>query len=88
MTVQNHKDMDGLKEIGKIVALTIHEMKRCARVGMTTLELDDIGGQFLKKHGAMPAPKKLTSSPEIHASALTMRLRTAYRAIESFNRAI
>jgi methionyl aminopeptidase len=63
MTVGSQEDIDGLKEIGKIVALTISEMKRHARVGMTTMELDDIGGRFLKSHGAVPAPKKIYNFP-------------------------
>ncbi|MDT3415156.1 MULTISPECIES: type I methionyl aminopeptidase [Bacillales] len=63
MTVESQKDIDGLKEIGKIVRLTINEMKRHARVGMTTKELDDIGGQILKKYGAVPAPKTVYNFP-------------------------
>jgi methionyl aminopeptidase len=63
MTVESQKDIDGLKEIGKIVALTINEMKRHARVGMTTKELDDIGGQILQKYGAVPAPKTVYNFP-------------------------
>ncbi|GGE27499.1 methionine aminopeptidase [Pullulanibacillus camelliae] len=57
MTVDDKEDIDGLKEIGKIVALAIREMKRQTRVGMTTKELDDIGGHFLRSHGAVSAPK-------------------------------
>ncbi|GGG70148.1 type I methionyl aminopeptidase [Paenibacillus radicis (ex Gao et al. 2016)] len=57
MTIGSQKDIDGLKEIGKIVALTISEMKRHTRAGITTKELDDIGGQVLNKYGAMSAPK-------------------------------
>lgn len=63
MTIQNQSDIKGLKEIGKIVALTISEMKRHTRIGMTTNELDDFGGQFLKKHGAVPAPKATYNFP-------------------------
>lgn len=63
MTVQNQEDIQGLKEIGRIIALTIKEMKSCARVGMTTRELDEIGGQVLKKHGATSAPKKTYGFP-------------------------
>jgi len=63
VTVQGQEDIQGLQEIGKIIALTINEMKRCTRAGMSTLELDDIGGQFLKKHGATPAPKKVYNFP-------------------------
>ncbi|RXZ77600.1 type I methionyl aminopeptidase [Paenibacillaceae bacterium] len=63
MTIGSQNDIDGLKEIGKIVALTISEMKRHTRVGITTKELDDIGGQFLKSHGAVPAPKTTYNFP-------------------------
>src|SRR5690606_2402271 len=41
----------------------ISEMKRHTRIGMTTNELDDFGGQFLKKHGAVPAPKATYNFP-------------------------
>lgn len=57
MTIGSQDDLNGLKEIGKIVALTIEEMKRHTRVGITTKELDEIGGEFLKRHGAVSAPK-------------------------------
>ncbi|MBM7566285.1 type I methionyl aminopeptidase [Paenibacillus sacheonensis] len=63
MTVGSQKDIDGLKEIGKIVAQTIDEMKRRVRVGMTTQELDDIGGRLLNRHGAVSAPKKTYNFP-------------------------
>jgi methionyl aminopeptidase len=63
MTVGGKDDIDGLKEIGKIVALTIREMKRQTRVGMTTKELDDIGGRLLRKYGAVSAPKATYNFP-------------------------
>lgn len=63
MTVQNQNDIDGLKKIGKIVALTISEMKNHTRVGMTTKELDEIGGELLKRHGAVSAPKATYNFP-------------------------
>ncbi|MBP3963057.1 type I methionyl aminopeptidase [Paenibacillus lignilyticus] len=63
MTIGSQNDIDGLKEIGKIVALTINEMKHHARVGMTTKELDEFGGRILKRHGAMAAPKSVYNFP-------------------------
>lgn len=63
MTIGSQKDIDALTEIGKIVALTISEMKRHARVGMTTKELDDIGEIFLNSHGAVSAPKTTKNFP-------------------------
>lgn len=54
--IHSPKDLEGLKKIGRIVALTIQEMKKSVRVGMTTKELDDIGLAVLQKHGANSAP--------------------------------
>ncbi|CAH1222641.1 Methionine aminopeptidase 2 [Paenibacillus allorhizoplanae] len=63
MTIGSQNDIDGLKAIGKIVAMTISEMKRHTRAGITTKELDEIGGSFLKRHGAVPAPKATYNFP-------------------------
>lgn len=63
MTVDSQKDIDALKEIGRIVALTMNEMKRQARVGMTTKELDELGGGILESYGAISAPKKIYNFP-------------------------
>ena len=57
MTIESESDLRGLKEIGRIVGLTVHHMQQHVRPGMTTAELDAIGGEFLKKHGARSAPK-------------------------------
>jgi len=73
MTVESQHDIEALKEIGRIVALTIQEMKRQARVGMTTKELDEI-----------PRRKPSTTFPATRVSASTMKSRTAYRAIGKF----
>ncbi|TJY41082.1 type I methionyl aminopeptidase [Cohnella pontilimi] len=63
MTVGTLEDLEHLKEIGRIVASTIQEMKRSVRVGMTTRELDDIGGELLRRQGAVSAPKKVYNFP-------------------------
>lgn len=57
MTVDSQQDIERLREIGHIVAMTVQEMKRCARIGMTTKELDEIGGRYLQSRGAVSAPK-------------------------------
>lgn len=58
MTIGSQKDVDALKEIGRIVALTVNEMKRQTEAGITTKELDELGGRILASHGAISAPKK------------------------------
>jgi methionyl aminopeptidase len=56
MCVENERDLQGLMRIGKVVGLTIQTMADQLRAGMTTRELDQIGWEVLKKHGARPAP--------------------------------
>jgi methionyl aminopeptidase len=63
MTVGSPQDIEGLKEIGRIVAQTVQEMKRHARVGMTTKELDELGGRFLHSQGAVSSPMKEYNFP-------------------------
>jgi methionyl aminopeptidase len=63
MTVSTLEDLERLKEIGRIVAFTIQQMKRQVRIGMTTRELDDIGGRLLLSQGAASAPKKVYNFP-------------------------
>lgn len=57
MTVESEDDIVGLKRIGRIVSLVLHELLETAEPGMTTLELDRLGGQLLEQHGARSAPK-------------------------------
>lgn len=57
MTVESEDDIAGLKRIGRIVSLVLHELLETAEPGMTTLELDRLGGELLEQHGARSAPK-------------------------------
>lgn len=57
MTVDSENDIDHLKAIGRICAETLKRMIQAARPGISTRELDQIGGQFLKAEGARSAPK-------------------------------
>lgn len=63
MTIQSQEDIEQLMKIGRIVALTIEEMKRRAEPGMTTKELDLIGQEMLALHGATSAPMKDADFP-------------------------
>lgn len=57
MTIESEDDVAGLKRIGRIVSLVLHELLETAEPGMTTLELDQLGGRLLESHGAQSAPK-------------------------------
>lgn len=63
MIVESEKDINSLKAIGRVVAQALKLMMEQARPGMTTAELDAIGGAFLEKEGAHSAPQVMYSFP-------------------------
>lgn len=56
MSIQNEHDLICLKRIGSIVAEAREAMIKAVRAGVTTKELDRIGGEILAKYGARSAP--------------------------------
>ncbi len=57
MTIETQGDLDGLRRIGRIVSLVLHEMLEKIEPGMTTAELDACGAALLESHGARSAPR-------------------------------
>ncbi|NWF70466.1 MAG: type I methionyl aminopeptidase [Chloroflexi bacterium] len=56
MTVNSEKDLMGLLRIGRVVGMTLQKMRAALRPGITTAELDHIGAEYLRQHGARSAP--------------------------------
>lgn len=56
MTTGSDEEIEGLKLIGHIVGMTLQEMIKALKPGMTTKELDQVGQSFLRTHGARSAP--------------------------------
>jgi len=63
VTIATAQDIEYLQKVGRIVALTIEEMRQNLQPGMTTKELDDIGARFLAQHGARSAPRLVYDFP-------------------------
>ncbi|MGZ3695374.1 MAG: type I methionyl aminopeptidase [Bdellovibrionota bacterium] len=57
MSIESEKDLIALRKIGLIVANCLQHMAAQLEPGITTLELDEVGRQFLEAHGARSAPK-------------------------------
>ena len=57
MSIQSQAELKKLQAIGKIVGLTLEEMRAAVRPGITTSELDRIGATVLAKipHHVSPA---------------------------------
>jgi methionyl aminopeptidase len=63
MIIENENDTKHLKAIGHICAMTLKTMMEHAKPGMSTLELDYIGMEFLAKEGAQSAPMTMYQFP-------------------------
>ncbi|QOX64868.1 type I methionyl aminopeptidase [Anoxybacterium hadale] len=65
MTVSSEKERKALEKIGKIVSIAREEMIKAVKPGITTKELDEIGGAVLSEFGATSAPKSEYNFPGI-----------------------
>jgi len=63
MSISSEKDLEGLRKIGKIVARCLQHMHQSLEPGITTGELDTVGGEFLAAHGARSAPRLTYNFP-------------------------
>lgn len=63
MTITHQDELEGLQDIGRIVANTMHAMAKAMEPGMTTRELDEIGRALLDREGATSAPQSTYGFP-------------------------
>jgi methionyl aminopeptidase len=63
MSINSEKDLEGVRKVGRVVARCLQQMQAKAEPGMTTAELDAIGGEFLESFGAKSAPRLTYNFP-------------------------
>lgn len=63
MIVKSEQDINGLKEIGKVVSIIREELIKKTIPGVTTKELDDLAGKLFAEHGAVSAPQDMYDFP-------------------------
>lgn len=63
MSIDSEHDLEALRRVGRVVGLTLREMKRAVRAGVTTAELDAIAEGVLAQHGARSAPRLVYQFP-------------------------
>ena len=63
MSITTESELIGMKEVSKVVGTTLKLMRDYAQVGMSTKELDEYGGEILKKYGARSAPYETYGFP-------------------------
>ena len=61
--LRSDEEIGQIRIAGRIVALTLAKLKKCARTGITTKELDKIAEDEIAKHGAHAAFKNYKGYP-------------------------
>ncbi|WP_391203967.1 type I methionyl aminopeptidase [Psychrobacillus sp. L4] len=56
MIVQTNEELEALKKIGRIVAEIRDAMRAATKPGITTKEIDEIGGKLFEQNGAISGP--------------------------------
>ena len=56
MIIKTQEELDAMREIGRICAITLKKMAVALQPGMTTKELDLYGAEILASYGAVSAP--------------------------------
>lgn len=63
MSINSEKELEGLRKVGRVVARCLQYMQSKLEPGITTAELDALGGSFLSLHGARSAPQLTYNFP-------------------------
>ena len=56
MSIESAQDLIGLQRAGAVTRKTIEAMKAAVWSGISTRELDNIGAEVMRQHGARSAP--------------------------------
>jgi methionyl aminopeptidase len=63
MTIETQADVEALKRVGAVVSSVLKSMLDAIEPGMTTAELDAVGGKLLADQGAHSAPQVMYNFP-------------------------
>jgi methionyl aminopeptidase len=63
MSIETTDELEALKRAGRIVRLALERMRAAVKPGVTTAELDRIGGGVMREHGARSAPRLVYGFP-------------------------
>jgi methionyl aminopeptidase len=65
MSIKTPEELEGMKAAGHVVRKMLDAMKKAARFGITTKDLDDIGAEEMRRHGARSAPALVYGFPGV-----------------------
>ncbi|HEY3974336.1 MAG TPA: type I methionyl aminopeptidase [Candidatus Sulfotelmatobacter sp.] len=66
MSIDGPAELQGMRAAGAVVRAMLTAMKAAVRPGITTLELDDVGGAVMHEQGAQSAPAMVYQFPGVN----------------------
>jgi methionyl aminopeptidase len=66
VSINSPHELMKLKAVGLVVRLMLEAMRKAVRPGVSTGELDEIGAQVMRRHGARSAPSMVYSFPGVN----------------------
>ena len=70
MSINNPEELAALRVAGAIARRMLDAMKAAVRPGVTTGELDEIGGKVMRAHGANSAPQLVYKFPGVNCISI------------------
>jgi len=63
MSIDDDRDLEGLREVGRIVREALDAMRAAVAPGVTTADLDAVGARVMRERGARSAPQLVYRFP-------------------------
>jgi methionyl aminopeptidase len=70
MSINGPEELAGMRAAGSVVRLMLEAMRSAVRVGITTAELDFVGADVMRLHGAQSAPALVYGFPGVSCISL------------------
>ena len=63
VTIKSPREIELMREAGRILAITHEELGKALRPGMSTLDIDRLGEEIIRSHGCIPSFKNYNGYP-------------------------
>ena len=63
VTIKSPREIELMREAGKILAITHEELAKALRPGMSTLDIDRLGEEIIRSYGCIPSFKNYNGYP-------------------------
>src|ERR1700722_5332182 len=70
MSINEPEELAGMRAAGGVVQLMLEAMRAEVRPGITTAQLDEVGGSLMRQHGAQSAPALVYGFPGVSCISL------------------